>query len=196
MEVAALRGAQLTSVEEPLGTVLPRLMRGRGLTYRALAARTCELDPAGSGGEHGPPRQTSSRAAVRPSIPAFELIARALDVPPDAFGSTRSLGFDATSTRAAPASTPRGGVTASSSADRSSVAATAALRVSPWGQIATIDTRCYHYLTRRGGLSKSRAMVLGDAIEIVEGEPMPGSTGRSTGCPPSSPRNSPPSSPS
>jgi transcriptional regulator with XRE-family HTH domain len=59
-------------------------MRGRELTYRALAARTRELDPAGAGVSTGHLANLVSGRS-RPSIPVLELIARALDVPPDAF---------------------------------------------------------------------------------------------------------------
>ena len=59
-------------------------MRARGITYRALAALTRELDPAGSGVSTGHLANLVSGRS-RPSVPVLELIARALDVPPDAF---------------------------------------------------------------------------------------------------------------
>jgi transcriptional regulator with XRE-family HTH domain len=68
---------------EKLGTVLPKLMRERQLTYRALAARTRELDPASSGVSTGHLANLSGRS--RPSIPVLELIANALGVDPDVF---------------------------------------------------------------------------------------------------------------
>ena len=59
-------------------------MRARGLTYRALAGRTRELDPERGGVSTGH-LANLVLGRSRASIPILELIARALDVDPAEF---------------------------------------------------------------------------------------------------------------
>ncbi len=73
---------------EPLSDSLPALMHTRRVTYRALAARTRELDPAGAGVSTGHLANLVS-GRNRPTMTALELIAAALDVPPEYFAEYR-----------------------------------------------------------------------------------------------------------
>lgn len=73
---------------EPLGVSLPALMQTRGVTYRALAAQTRELDPAGSGVSTGHLANLVS-GRNRPTMTVLELIAAALDVPAEYFPEYR-----------------------------------------------------------------------------------------------------------
>lgn len=72
------------SAAEPLSRLLPRLMRERGLTYRALAARILELDPADAGVSTGHLANLVSGRS-RPSTSTLEHIARALEIDPNEF---------------------------------------------------------------------------------------------------------------
>jgi transcriptional regulator with XRE-family HTH domain len=80
---ARLAVASIGSAVEPLSRVLPRLMRERRLTYRALAARTRELDPQRGVSTGHLANLVSGRS--RPSIPILEIVARALEVYPTEF---------------------------------------------------------------------------------------------------------------
>lgn len=73
---------------EPLNRALPALMRDRGLTYRALAGRTRQLDEDGNGVSTGHLANLVSGRS-RPSMPVLELIASALDVHPEHFAEYR-----------------------------------------------------------------------------------------------------------
>jgi len=94
-----------TSTDEPLSRALPALMRERGLTYRALASRTCEHAGDASGVTSGHLANLVS-GRNRASAPVLELIATALDVRPEYFAEyrlavlrrsldERAVGFDA-----------------------------------------------------------------------------------------------------
>jgi transcriptional regulator with XRE-family HTH domain len=94
-----------TCTDEPLSRALPALMRERGLTYRALAARTREHAGDTSGVTSGHLANLVS-GRNRASAPVLELIATALDVHPEYFAEyrlavlrrsldERAVGFDA-----------------------------------------------------------------------------------------------------
>lgn len=97
--------AATTSTDEPLSRALPALMRERGLTYRALAARTREHAGDATGVTSGHLANLVS-GRNRASAPVLELIAAALDVRPEYFAEyrlavlrrsldERAVGFDA-----------------------------------------------------------------------------------------------------
>ncbi len=72
----------------PFCDSLPALMQIRGVTYRALAARTRELDPASAGVSTGHLANLVS-GRNRPTMTALELIAAALDVRAEHFAEYR-----------------------------------------------------------------------------------------------------------
>jgi transcriptional regulator with XRE-family HTH domain len=80
--------ARDTGTDEPLNIALPALMRIRGLTYRALAARSRQFDPHGNGVSTGHLANLVSERS-RPSIPVLELIAAALDIDAEHFAEYR-----------------------------------------------------------------------------------------------------------
>lgn len=93
------------AVGDPLAVTLPALMRERQVTYRSLAARTRELDAHGGGITSGHLANIVS-AHSRATLPVLELLAAALDVPPEHFAEYRlalmrqsldehAVGFDA-----------------------------------------------------------------------------------------------------
>lgn len=97
--------AASTSTDEPLSRALPALMRERGLSYRALAARTREHARDATGVTSGHLANLVS-GRNRASAPVLELIATALDVRPEYFAEyrlavlrrsldERAVGFDA-----------------------------------------------------------------------------------------------------
>ena len=97
--------AATTSTDEPLSRALPALMRERGLTYRALAARTREHARDETGVASGHLANLVS-GRNRASAPVLELIATALDVRPSTSAEyrlavlrrsldERAVGFDA-----------------------------------------------------------------------------------------------------
>jgi len=73
---------------EPITVTLRRLTAAAGLTYRALAQRTRELDQRGRGVTHSYIAGLTS-GKEQPSPRSLELIAGALDVTPDVFGEYR-----------------------------------------------------------------------------------------------------------
>ena len=73
---------------EPLRDSLPALMQTRDVTYRALAARTRELDQAGAGVSTGHLANLVS-GRNRPTMTVLELIAAALNVRPEYFAEYR-----------------------------------------------------------------------------------------------------------
>jgi transcriptional regulator with XRE-family HTH domain len=80
--------AVTTCTDEPLSRALPTLMRERGLTYRALAARTRERASDETGVTSGHLANLVS-GRNRASAPVLELIAIALDVRPEYFAEYR-----------------------------------------------------------------------------------------------------------
>jgi transcriptional regulator with XRE-family HTH domain len=73
---------------EPITVTLRRLTAAAGLTYRALAQRTRELDQRGRGVTHSYIAGLAS-GKEQPSPRSLELIAHALDVAPEVFGEYR-----------------------------------------------------------------------------------------------------------
>jgi transcriptional regulator with XRE-family HTH domain len=71
---------------KPFGEALRELMGGRGLTYRALAEATRELDGQGLTHAH---INMLANGRDKPSLRAMELIARACDVAPEYFAEYR-----------------------------------------------------------------------------------------------------------
>lgn len=73
--------------EQPLPKTLPNLMRGAGLTYRALAQRTRHADPTGQGLSHG--HLANLTRGEHPSARALDLLAAAFDLAPAYFPEHR-----------------------------------------------------------------------------------------------------------
>lgn len=71
---------------EPFGETLRRLMERRGLTYRALADATRNLDGKGMTHAH---INMLANGHDRPSLRAMELIAEACEVQPEHFAEYR-----------------------------------------------------------------------------------------------------------
>ena len=71
---------------KPFGEALRELMGGRGLTYRALAEATRELDGQGLTHAH---INMLANGRDKPSLRAMELIAQACDVAPAYFAEYR-----------------------------------------------------------------------------------------------------------
>jgi transcriptional regulator with XRE-family HTH domain len=71
---------------EPFGDALRELMEARGLSYRALAEATRQLDGKGMTHAH---INMLARGHDRPSMRAMELLARALGVEPEYFAEYR-----------------------------------------------------------------------------------------------------------
>ncbi len=91
--------------DRPITQELPALMRSRGVTYRALAVITRQIDPAGRGLTHGHIANLGS-GHERPSRRALELLAAAFGLAPGYFAEhrlaelreqldERRVGFDA-----------------------------------------------------------------------------------------------------
>ena len=91
--------------DRPITDELPALMRSRAVTYRALAAITRQVDPAGRGLTHGHIANLAS-GHERPSRRALELLAAAFALAPGHFAEhrlaelreqldERRVGFDA-----------------------------------------------------------------------------------------------------
>jgi transcriptional regulator with XRE-family HTH domain len=72
--------------DQPFGKTLRSLMQTRGLTYRALAETTRELDGRGLTHAH---INTLANGRDKPSLRAMELIAQACEVEPDYFAEYR-----------------------------------------------------------------------------------------------------------
>jgi transcriptional regulator with XRE-family HTH domain len=73
--------------DQPFHEAVRGLLAERGLTFRALAARTSELDPDRKGLSHS--YLTMLGARDRPTPGAMEIVARALDLHPSYFAEYR-----------------------------------------------------------------------------------------------------------
>jgi transcriptional regulator with XRE-family HTH domain len=73
--------------DQPFHEAVRGVLAERGLTFRALAARTSELDPDRGGLSHSYLATLGSHD--RPTAPAIEVVARALDLPPTYFAEYR-----------------------------------------------------------------------------------------------------------
>jgi transcriptional regulator with XRE-family HTH domain len=73
--------------DQPFHEAVRRMLAERGLTFRALAARTSELDPDRKGLSHS--YLTTLGAHDRPTPRAIEIVARALDLHPGYFAEYR-----------------------------------------------------------------------------------------------------------
>src|SRR5215210_4991441 len=73
--------------DQPFQEAVRSVLAERGLTFRALAARTSEVDPAGKGLSHS--YLTTLGTHDRPTLRAMETVARALDLPPTFFAEYR-----------------------------------------------------------------------------------------------------------
>jgi hypothetical protein len=74
-------------VDQPFHEAVRRVLSERGLTFRALAARTSEVDPDGKGFSHS--YLTTLGTHDRPTAGAMEIVARALDLDPCYFAEYR-----------------------------------------------------------------------------------------------------------
>jgi transcriptional regulator with XRE-family HTH domain len=73
--------------DRPFHEAVRGALAERGMTFRALAARTSELDPDRKGYSHS--YLTTLGAHDRPTPAAIEIVARALNVPPSYFAEYR-----------------------------------------------------------------------------------------------------------
>jgi|SRR5436309_14348450 len=73
--------------DQPFKQAVRGLLAERGLTFRALAARTSQADPHGGGLTHS--YLATLGAQDRPTLRALEIVARALEVPPTFFAEYR-----------------------------------------------------------------------------------------------------------
>jgi transcriptional regulator with XRE-family HTH domain len=73
--------------DQPFREAVRALLNERGLTFRALAARTSEFDPGGSGLSHS--YLATLGAHDRPTLRAIEVVARGLDLEPTFFAEYR-----------------------------------------------------------------------------------------------------------
>jgi hypothetical protein len=75
------------ATDQPFHEAVRGVLAERGLTFRALAARTSELDPDRKGLSHS--YLTTLGTHDRPTPGAIEMVARALDLPPSYFAEYR-----------------------------------------------------------------------------------------------------------
>jgi transcriptional regulator with XRE-family HTH domain len=73
--------------DQPFHEAVRGVLAERGLTFRALAARTSELDPHRKGLSHS--YLATLGTHDRPTAGAIEIVARALDLPPTYFAEYR-----------------------------------------------------------------------------------------------------------
>jgi hypothetical protein len=73
--------------DQPFHEAVRSVLAERGLTFRALAARTSEVDPDGRGLSHS--YLTTLGTHDRPTLRAMETVARALDLRPTFFAEYR-----------------------------------------------------------------------------------------------------------
>src|SRR5438046_3215257 len=73
--------------DQPFKEAVRGLLAERGLTFRALAARTSDADPHGKGFTHS--YLATLGAQDRPTLRALEIVARALDIEPTFFAEYR-----------------------------------------------------------------------------------------------------------
>jgi len=73
--------------DQPFHEAVRRLLAERGFTFRALAARTREVDPEQKGFSHS--YLTTLGTHDRPTASAMEIVARALDLHPSYFAEYR-----------------------------------------------------------------------------------------------------------
>jgi hypothetical protein len=73
--------------DQPFHEAVRGVLAERGLTFRALAARTSEVDPDGKGLSHS--YLTTLGKPDRPTQRALEVVARALDLRPTFFAEYR-----------------------------------------------------------------------------------------------------------
>jgi len=77
----------LMGTDQPFADAIRALLAARGLTFRALAARTTQVDPHNGGLTHS--YLATLGKHDRPSLRAMEIAARALDVEPTYFAEYR-----------------------------------------------------------------------------------------------------------